>query len=179
MANRFVIVSGLPGSGKTTLARALAPRLQLPLLDKDDVLEELFAGHGIGDAAWRRQLSRESDAMLEARARAADRGAVIVSFWHLAGMAENSGTPTAWLSALTGTKCHLHCVCATDVAARRFRERRRHAGHLDAQRAEAELLAEFHKLASCRPLALEPTIDVDTNGPVDVGALARQILGQP
>jgi hypothetical protein len=179
MPSRFVIVSGLPGSGKTTLARALAQLLHVPLLDKDDVLEELFAERGIGDAAWRRQLSRDSDAKLEVRARAADRGAVIVSFWHVDGMAADSGTPTTWLSSLHGTKVHVRCLCATDVAARRFRSRPRHAGHLDAERLEAELIADFDKLAACPPLAVAPVLDVDTSGAVDVHALARQILRQP
>ena len=35
----FVVISGLPGSGKTTLARRLAQALNLPLIDKDDILE--------------------------------------------------------------------------------------------------------------------------------------------
>jgi len=151
--------------------------LQLPLLDKDDLLEALFAERGTGDAGWRRQLSRESDALLETRARAAA-GAVIVSFWHLPGMAAESGTPTAWLSSLPGAAVHVRCVCDTDVAARRFRGRARHAGHLDAQRLEAELIADFDKLAACPPLALAPALDVDTNRAVDVHALARQILRQ-
>jgi predicted kinase len=34
---RFVVVSGLPASGKTTIARALAPLLDLPIFDKDEV----------------------------------------------------------------------------------------------------------------------------------------------
>ena len=103
---------------------------------------------------------------------------MIVSFWHLDGMPEDSGTPTAWLSSLPGTKCYLRCVCATDVAARRFLDRPRHAGHLDAERREAELVADFDKLAACPPLALPPALDVDTRGAVDVHALARQILRQ-
>jgi hypothetical protein len=50
----FVVVSGLPGSGKTTLGRRLARALGLPLIDKDDILERLFETKGIGDTAWRR-----------------------------------------------------------------------------------------------------------------------------
>ena len=46
----FVVVSGLPASGKTTLARRLASVLELPLIDKDDILDRLFAERGIGNA---------------------------------------------------------------------------------------------------------------------------------
>ena len=53
-APRLVVVSGLPASGKSTVARTLAGALGLPLLDKDVFLEALFASDGIGDAAWRR-----------------------------------------------------------------------------------------------------------------------------
>ena len=46
------MISGLPGSGKTTLARRLAPALKLPLIDKDDILKRLFESIGIGNAAY-------------------------------------------------------------------------------------------------------------------------------
>jgi shikimate kinase len=53
--NRYVVVSGFPTSGKSTLARALSQALSLALLDKDYFLEAHFDSKGIGDAQWRRQ----------------------------------------------------------------------------------------------------------------------------
>ena len=53
----FVVVSGLPGSGKSTLPQQLAAALKLVLLDKDDILERLFDSNGVGDGDWGRALS--------------------------------------------------------------------------------------------------------------------------
>ena len=39
---RLIALAGLPGTGKSTLARALAARLDAPLLDKDAVRAALF-----------------------------------------------------------------------------------------------------------------------------------------
>jgi MoxR-like ATPase len=76
----IIVVSGMPGSGKTTVARELAPALNLPLFDKDDILEGLFESRGIGDAVWREKLSRDSDEELIRLVRDSN-GAVVSSFW--------------------------------------------------------------------------------------------------
>ena len=164
---RFVVISGLPGSGKTTLARRLAPALNLPLIDKDDILDRLFEEKGIGDAAWRRALSRESDAILQREAEASN-GAVLVSFWHLPGMPVDSGTPTKWLTDVI----NIQCVCPPDLAVTRFRQRTRHAGHLDAAGSPD---ASIRDLARLPPLDIQPRIDVDTSGQVNVEDLVREI----
>jgi predicted kinase len=39
----FVVVSGSPASGKTTLARAIASELNLPLIAKDAIKEALMS----------------------------------------------------------------------------------------------------------------------------------------
>ena len=40
----WVLFAGLPGTGKSTLARALASRLRAAILDKDSVRSALFSG---------------------------------------------------------------------------------------------------------------------------------------
>ena len=174
VSRRFVVVSGLPGSGKTTVGRQLAPLLYLPLIDKDDILDRLYETRGIGSADWRRRLSREGDAILQHDATASN-GAVLVSFWRVAGMADDSGTPTGWLSALSAALVHLHCVCDPDIAVTRFTSRTRHAGHLDASRSAEEVATSIRALASLPPPALGARIDVDTTVVPDVGKLARKV----
>ena len=45
----LVVVTGLPGSGKTTIAGPLAAELGWPLLGKDTIKEALFDALGTGD----------------------------------------------------------------------------------------------------------------------------------
>jgi AAA domain-containing protein len=165
MERLFVVISGLPASGKTTLARRLAPALNLPLIDKDDILDRLFESRGIGDATWRRALSRESDVVLQREAETSN-GAVVVSFWRVPGMPPDSGTPTEWLRELSTALVNLHCHCAPDIAADRFCRRQRHPGHLDGQSSYADILASLHSLTG-EPLPDIPRrVDVDTSRPL-------------
>ena len=173
-------MSGLPGSGKSTLAGRIAEALELPLLDKDRYLEELFRVRGAGDAAWRRALSRESDSILQAEATASN-GAVLVSHWRLPGMAEGSGTPWEWVSGLSRRVVHVHCACDPEVAARRFFERRRHVGHGDEERPFAAVLASIRETASLGIPELHPVVSADTSGPVNfeavMGAVRENLAG--
>lgn len=64
-----LIVTGLPATGKTRLARKFAGEHGWPLLAKDTVKEWLFDHLGTGDAAWSRALSDASFTIMFALAR--------------------------------------------------------------------------------------------------------------
>ena len=64
-----MLVSGLPGTGKSTLARVLAHRYALPLICKDTIKEPLFDVIGAADRAASRRLSDASFAAMFALAR--------------------------------------------------------------------------------------------------------------
>jgi glucokinase len=174
MDRRFVVVSGVPGSGKSFISSRLAPVLGLPLIDKDDILERLFDVKGIGDANWRRRLSRESDILFRDEAERSN-GAFLVSFWHLPGMPLESGTPTNWLPALSRRIVNLHCECSTAIAAARLCQRRRHPGHVDHVRSRDEVVATIQSVSELRPLEVGPRVRCDTSFEFDLALLARQV----
>ncbi len=174
MRKPFVVISGFPGSGKTTLGRRLAAALNLPLIDKDDILDRLFELKGIGNPEWRRTLSRESDVILQHEATSSN-GAILASFWRLPGMPSDSGTPTDWLDAPSHHVINVHCVCDLETAASRFLQRRRHPGHLDGEASSAEVLVSLRKLTQLPALDVGQRIDVDTSHEPNLTDVVRAI----
>lgn len=61
---RVIVVTGLPGAGKSTLARELARRYRLPVLAKDFIKEPLLDVLGATDAESSRKLSDASFAAM-------------------------------------------------------------------------------------------------------------------
>jgi hypothetical protein len=138
------------------------------------MLERLFESKGTGDMAWRRTLSREADVILESDVEASA-GAIVGSFWHVPGMAPDSGTPTEWLSGLAGAIVNVQCHCPPRVCANRFLARSRHVGHLDGSRTLAEILASIEALVPFGPLTLGVPVVVDTSGDVEAAAVVRDV----
>jgi cytidylate kinase len=166
----FVVVSGLPASGKTTIAAALASALQFPLLDKDSFLEALFQSEGTGPADWRRTLSKRADTQFQQAAVAAQR-AVLASWWKHPRSIIDSGTSPNWLLGPARVVVEVHCACRASVAAARFAARARHPGHLDRQRTSGSILAMLEQQESFGPLFPERAITVSTEVPVDLAVL--------
>jgi glucokinase len=142
------------------------------VIDKDDILERLFETRGIGDQAWRRSLSRESDSALREAAAASVDGALLVSFWRQAGMPADSGTPTEWIARLDGTVVNVHCVCPPEIAASRFTSRKRHHGHLDSVARHEDVLRQLRSLAALPPIDVGKRIEVDTSSEIDLSSAA-------
>lgn len=174
----FVVVSGLPASGKTTLGAEIARALGLPLIDKDDILEELFEAHDRVDVALRQQLSRKADAIFQARAEAS-RGAVLVSFWRPLGDAGSAGTPSDWTTLLSSRLVEVHCECPAGLAEHRFRARTRHPAHNDTARLDA-LAQQFADLSARGHLGIGDVIKVRTDKPIatdEILANLQSLLG--
>lgn len=160
-----MLVGGWPGSGKTTLAGALAAELGLPLLAKDELKEALADALGApADVPASRRLGRAAVRGVLTLARRCP-GAVVDSTWF------DDARPHA--VALPRPRVEVRCVVPLEVARARYRARAvaRHPGHLDLERDEHELWGR-----PVPPLGVGPLLEVDTSGAVDVQAVARQVL---
>jgi shikimate kinase len=172
---RFILVSGLPASGKTTLAAALARALALPLFDKDAFLESLFAERPPSTPAERAELSRLADLALQ-QAVERSNGAVVASWWRHPRAGGESGTPVAWLERVSSQWVEVYCRCPPHVAVGRFLGRTRHPGHFDRRSSYDELLERFEKSTRLGPLGVGQLVEVDTSEIVDIDALAERVL---
>ena len=165
---RILLVSGAPGSGKTTLAEPLAQALGLPLFSKDHIKETLMeALQGPpGDLGFSRRIG----------------GAAMDVLWRMAGQAPaavleanfrpHNAYERRQVEALAADVVEVHCVCPPAEAARRFAARA-HAGVHPAhplQELTPALLAEYDQ-----PMGIGTVLRVSTTGPVDIAALAQQI----
>lgn len=159
----FVIVSGPPASGKSTLAPEVAAALELPLIAKDTIKDAIMSVLGVSDVEDSRQAGRASVAVMLALASESPIGAVVESNFYRS-IARNE------LEKLPGQVVELFCRCTADVAWKRYRRRAdtRHAGHFDHDRTRDELWNDEVAEPVAGPW---PLLEVDTNGPVNLPAV--------
>ena len=180
-----VIVNGLPGAGKTTVARRLARSLKLPLFSKDaiketigEILVPLFncvdsggPDHGGGRAdrdRWSRMLGMAAGETLWTLLAESGCGGIVDNV--LLGPARSiveAGLRRAGVRDVHEVWCDL----PASLARERYRARdRQHPAHRDATTEE---WAQWERHAA--PLGLGPVHLIDTTLEVDIDELTRQI----
>ena len=166
VAKGYVILSGPPASGKSTLGPRLAETLNWPYLAKDTIKQALIAELGAPDVATSRRLGAAAMAALVAVATDAGCG-VLDGNWR------RDRTPRL-VQQLPGSVVEVFCRCRQELLEERYRVRAatRGPGHFDLQRSWAELWGDD----TAEPAAGGwPVIEVDTTTAIDVDVLAHEV----
>jgi hypothetical protein len=172
MSQIAVILNGVPGAGKTTLARLLGPELGFPVVSRDAIKEALADLVSV-DLPTQRVGALAADAMW-AMVGMIERPTLVESFW------ATGRDETHFERGLTVSHVErgieVWCEVPLELARGRYIDRPRHRVHTDLAR-----LAEWDEMArDAGPISHFPMLRVDTSGSVDVSYLAdtiRQILG--
>lgn len=170
MSDRLVVlVNGLPGSGKTTLAWELAGCLNLPLISKD-VIKEANAdvlgteSAGLSQRQWNHAIGAAASETMWALLACSPAGAVLESFWPMDSREfvvrglSRAGDPLA---------IEIWCEVPFETAKSRYEERHpRHAihGHLPTEQEWEDWRTRS------KPLKVGPVLHVDTTHKVDIQA---------
>jgi len=177
-----VLVNGIPGSGKTTVARRLAVELGLPLFAKDTVKEamadalppdavdtlragERSIGAGAASALWRLLADSSVGGVVESWMWPQDRHHVQTGL-RRAGL-DARAVPEVW------------CDVPVDVARARFAERAADPGRHPVHAWPLEDDTYWSRIAdAATPLGIGPGFTIDTTRPLsdqDVGRLALSV----
>ncbi|MFM2356914.1 MAG: hypothetical protein RLZZ528_2650 [Pseudomonadota bacterium] len=165
---RLVMVNGVPASGKSSVARALADATGWPVLTLDTIKTPFLATLPPGDRLFNRTLGRASyAAIFDLIADAPDASHFIVDAWFGFQPLEvlQAGLARAGIGDLAEVWCH----APPGIIGQRYADRlaSRHPGH-----PGAEYVPELIALAGrATPTGLAPCLDIDTTLPLDLPAM--------
>ncbi len=167
---RTVLMSGYPASGKSTLAAALAERLDFALISKDMLLGVVYDAMGgqPGDPAFSIRTGQGAWAAFWMLSRQCPRTVLDTN------IKPNDVFALARVAEIDGIVVEVHCQCPLDMAKARYAERARTPW--PAQRDTA--LEDAHAALYGSPVGAGRLVIVDTGSPVDPDVVASRVQAE-
>ena len=169
-----ILVNGVPASGKSSVARAVADRLGAPLMVLDTAKQPLFDHFGLGEREHNRKLGRASyEIIFSVIGDWPDPSIVVVDAWF--GFQPIAILEKHLLTAGIARTAEIWCHAPPAVLADRYASRvaTRSAGH-----PGLDYVPELIALAEqARPTGLAPRFDVDTTLPLAIEPLITWLDG--
>jgi predicted kinase len=163
----LVLVNGLPGSGKTTLAGELARVLDAQLISKDAIKEAVV---GVLPAVPYQAVGIAASEMMWTLAAAISADVVLESWWFKPR--DLRFVESGLRRCRPASVVEVWCDVPAHVAKSRYAARQRHPVHQDDRRL-AEAWPRWEHNAE--PLGLAPVVAVDTSRAVDLTNVKAQI----
>jgi len=166
----LLVVTGVPGSGKTTIGASLATALDVPFISLDVLKAELYDRCVAGPDRHALRLAAEQE--LADRLNRAE-GSFVVDIWiapgrdteRVAALLKHQGKPVV----------EVLCRVPAEIAVARYARRRRDGPHLPADEPTLQRIREAADVLV--PLGIGRCIEVDTSRRVDLIALFDQLTG--
>jgi predicted kinase len=148
----LIIITGLPGTGKTTLGRKLAEEFRWPFICKDDIKELLFDGLGWQDREWSKKLGVASYGLLyyitETNLKAGKSLIVETNFHPMLSTAKFLDLKKKYDFVPFQVRCITDGEILLDRFTKRAHSDERHPGHVDSE-----------NLDELRPILLQGKIE--------------------
>lgn len=164
----LILVSGYPGTGKTTLAEKISERFRIPWFGKDEFKEISFDVLGSTDRAWSKKMGQLAFRIIYKNARKllkTGSPVILEALFSPVGLVQDELAKVT--SGLDVEILQVICACPAEIALERFKSRwisgGRHVGHREQenfQEVEEMLKKDFE------PVPIEgKTIYYDSTNP--------------
>ncbi len=164
----LLVVTGVPGAGKTTLGSALAVALGATFLSLDEIKASLYVAGVQTPDPYGLRLAAERE--LAVQLAAAD-GAVVVDLWIAPG--RDTDRITGLLAQQDREIVELLCRVPADLAVARYAHRSRSGPHLPPDEPTLKRIRDASDVL--KPIGLGTCIEVDTSQPVDIAEVLDRL----
>jgi RNase adaptor protein for sRNA GlmZ degradation len=163
----LIVVTGVPGAGKTTLGSAVATALDIPFVSLDSIKERLYSATSEGLDPFELRLAAEAELGIQLDAVES----AVVDIWIAPGRdTRRVGT------LLRERRCgiiELLCRVPAEVAVDRYASRRRSGPHRPPDESTLRRIREA--VDTFEPMGIGACVEVDTTRPVDLDPLIERL----